>query len=76
MFSFEYGAEDIIDRAVNKYKNHFDQGFPLYEFIHINREDDYDFSVAGARRLEKYIRKRIQQNKRVPIPEGYYDRVY
>ena len=76
MFTFEDGAGDAVDAAVEKYENHFGIIFPLYEFIRTTSSDDYDFSVAGAKRLEKFINGRIKDNKPVKIPEGYEYRKY
>lgn len=76
MFTFEDGSGVMIDNAVEKYESHFGLTFPLYEFIRTTSNDDYDFSVAGAKRLEKFIEGRIKDNNPVKIPEGYEDRKY
>lgn len=76
MFSAEEGAMGIIDTVVEKYEEHFEQEFPLYEFTRLTSEGEYDFSKAGAKRLEKFIEGRIKDNNPVKIPEGYEDRKY
>ena len=76
LFTAEVGAMSIIDAIVEKYEIHFELTFPLYEFIRTTSSDDYDFSIAGAKRLEKFIEGRIKDNKPVKIPDGYEDRKY
>ena len=76
MFAAEEGAMGIVDAAVEKYEEHFEQEFPLYEFTRLTSEGEYDFSIAGAKRLEKFIEGRIKDNKPVNIPEGYEYRKY
>ena len=76
MFTAEDGAWGIIDPAVEKYELHFNMIFPVYEYISITESADYDFSVEGAKRLEKFINKRITANRPVDIPQGYENRVY
>lgn len=76
MFTFEDGAGEMIDKVVEKYEIHFELTFPLYEFIRTTSSDDYDFSIAGAKRLEKLIDGRIKENKPVKIPDGYEERKY
>ena len=76
MFTFEDGAGEMIDKVVEKYEIHFELTFPLYEFIRTTSSDDYDFSIAGAKRLEKFIDGRIKDNKPVKVPDGYEDRKY
>lgn len=76
MFSAEDNAMEIIDTSVDKYEKHFEKIFPLYEYIDITKNKDYDFSVSGAKRLNKFIKNQIKTNEPVIIPEGYEDRVY
>ena len=76
MFTFETGAGELIEKAVGKYESHFDSMFPLYEFMRLTSEGEYDFSIAGAKRLEKFIDGRIKDNKPVKIPAGYENRKY
>ena len=76
MFAAEEGAMGIVDAAVEKYEEHFEQEFPLYEFTRLTSEGEYDFSIAGAKRLEKFIEGRIKDNKPVKVPEGYEYRKY
>ena len=76
LFTAEVGAMSIIDAIVEKYEGHFEQEFPLYEFTRLTSEGEYDFSIAGAKRLEKFIDGRIKDKKPVKIPDGYEDRKY
>ena len=76
LFTAEVGAMSIIDAIVEKYEGHFEQEFPLYEFTRLTSEGEYDFSIAGAKRLEKFIDGRIKDNKPVKVPEGYEYRKY
>ena len=76
LFAAEEGAMGIVDAAVEKYEEHFEQEFPLYEFTRLTSEGEYDFSIAGAKRLEKFIEGRIKDNKPVNVPEGYEYRKY
>lgn len=49
MFSCEDGAWPIIDAAIKKYKQHFHDEFPIYEYIDVTKSDDFDFSIQGAK---------------------------
>ncbi|WP_028982846.1 hypothetical protein [Sporolactobacillus terrae] len=76
MFSAEDGAWAILDKAVKKYEDHFDDDFPVYEYAEMTSGNGFDFSVDGARRLSKFIDERIKQGKPVAVPDGYEDRLY
>ena len=76
LFTAEVGAMSIIDATVEKYEGHFEQEFPLYEFTRLTSNGEYDFSIAGAKRLEKFIDVRIKDNNPVKIPDGYEYRKY
>lgn len=76
MFTSEDGAYPIIDTAVNKYENYFGKEFPLYEYVHITKNDRYDFSLKGAERLRTFIDGCIDSNNPVEVPEDYHDRLY
>ncbi|EPH98177.1 coenzyme F420 hydrogenase domain protein [Enterococcus faecalis 13-SD-W-01] len=76
MFTSEEGAYPIINEAVDKYENHFSKEFPLYEYLHITKDEKYDFSLAGANKLAQFIEDCINDKKPVLIPEGYDDRLY
>lgn len=76
MFSYEEGASDIIEAAIDRYEAHFKRGFPLNEFIRLAYGKDYDFSLEGAQRLDKFINERINANKPVKVPTDYDNRLY
>lgn len=76
MFSMEDGALDIINQSLNEYEKKFDAEFPLYEYIDITKGNGFDFSVEGSERLKEFISERIEKNKPVDVPEGYFDRLY
>lgn len=76
MFSAEGGAMEIIEKATDEYQKHFDNEFPLYEYIHVTSDEIYDFSIAGAKQLAAFINGRIDINKPVKVPDDYYERVY
>jgi len=76
MFTFEDGAGVIISQATSKYESLFGERFPLYEYIGVTQDDDYDFSLQGAKRLSNVINDAITRNEPVPTPSGYADRVY
>ena len=76
MFSMEDGALDIINQSLNEYEKKFDAEFPLYEYIDITKGNGFDFSVEGTERLKGFINERIETNKPVDVPEGYFDRLY
>lgn len=76
MFSAEDGAWKIIDAAVEKYENHFDAIFPVYEYTEITSTIDYDFSLKGAKRLSAFIDEQIRRNSPVEVPKDYENRVY
>lgn len=75
MFTEEKGAGVIIDNAISKYEEHFELDFPLYTeyFFDMVRDDKYDFSIEGAKRLEAHIDKCIKNNKSEEVPEDYYE---
>lgn len=76
MFSFEEGASEIIETAIDRYEAHFKRDFPLNEFIRLTYGKEYDFSLEGAQRLDKLIKDRINANKPVKIPTDYDKRLY
>lgn len=76
MFSMEDGALNIINQSLNEYEKKFDAEFPLYEYIDITKGNGFDFSVEGSERLKEFINERIEKNKPVDVPEGYFDRLY
>lgn len=76
MFTSEKGAFPIINAAVDDYENHFGKDFPLYEYIHITKNNQYDFSIKGAERLRNFIDGCIASDNPVAIPEDYNDRLY
>ena len=76
MFNWEKDAETIIDIAMDKYEEHFKESFPLYEYLELTQNDEYDFSLRGSKRLSDFIDDRIRDNKPVAIPEGYEERLY
>lgn len=76
MLYWEDGSMAIVDQATEKYEAHFDEQFPLMEYIDITREGDYDVSISGAKRLSEMIEDRILTNKPVAVPEGYQDILY
>lgn len=78
MFSFEDGAGDIIDAAVDRYENYFGEIFPLHEDEYASKTEGngYDFSLSGSKKLADFIDQRIKENKPVLVPNGYENRDY
>lgn len=76
MFSSEDGAYQIIEEAIAKYEKHFNLDFPLYEYIHITKNDHYDFSLDGAENLLSLINKQIEVDEPVEVPKDYFERRY
>lgn len=76
MFEFEDGVSSILNPAIEKYENHFNSVFPLYEHINVTQSKDYDFSIEGAERLVKLIDNRIKTNQPVSVPSDYKTRLY
>lgn len=76
MFRVEDGVGYMVDDAQDKYERHFNKIFPLYEYVDMMIDGDYDISVAGAKRLSTFIDGRIEADAPVEIPEGYEDRLY
>jgi hypothetical protein len=76
MFSAEDGAWEIINKAINKYETHFENIFPVYEYVKMTSGNGYDFSVSGAKRLSDFIDNQIEQGKPVAIPDDYENRLY
>lgn len=76
MFLWQDGASEIVESAIDRYEGYFDESFPLYEYIDMTKDKEFDFSLKGAKKLSEFIDKRIEDNKPVPIPEGYEERLY
>lgn len=76
MFTSEDDALTLINNSVDRYEKHFDLEFPLYEYIHITKNDQYDFSLKGAERFSLFIDDCIKSNLPVKIPSDYHDRLY
>ncbi|TWK08605.1 hypothetical protein CHCC20442_4318 [Bacillus licheniformis] len=76
MFSWEKDAGERIDKATKKYEDHFGESFPLYEYLDLTSDDEFDFSKEGAKRLEIFINKRIKDDKPVHVPPDYHERLY
>lgn len=76
MFSAEEGAWEIIEKSKAKYEKHFEQEFPVYEYLDMTKSEDADFSVDGAKRLSRFIDESISKNEPVPIPDDYENRLY
>lgn len=76
MFTAEDGAMEIIENATDKYQKQFDEEFPLYEYTYITGNDNYDFTVDGAKQLAAFINGRIDIDKPVTVPDDYYERDY
>ncbi len=76
MLIIEDGAMELVEKDMNRYFNHFNQHFPLYEYIDITSNDDFDVSLSGAIFFHEFIDSCIAKDKPVPIPDGYEDRIY
>lgn len=76
MFSSEDGAFDTVKDSVREYEDYFGTEFPLYEHVNITKNEEFDFSKAGALRLKEFIGNLIASNTEVEIPNGYEDRKY
>lgn len=76
LFSAEDGASEILNEALDRYEQHFKEGFPTYEYINITSNNDYDISISGVKKLADYINKRIEINLPVEVPKDYWERMY
>ena len=76
MISIEDGAEIFLSDAINRYYAHFDDDFPLYEYLDVTSGDGWSVTIAGAKRLGDLIDKAIATNVPVEKPDDYEDRVY
>ncbi|HHY21416.1 MAG TPA: hypothetical protein GX525_05925 [Bacilli bacterium] len=76
MLHCEQGAMELVEKAILKYKEYFKQPFLFYEYSHITENDEYDVSLAGAKKFVSFIDKRIESNAPVDIPDGYFERKY
>jgi len=76
MLHFEIGASEVLNPVLDAYTEQFGDDFPLYEYLNVTRNDEYDISVTGAKRLVDLIKQSISQNRPVPKPDDYDDRVY
>ena len=71
MFYYERGAAEIVDNAVDKYESHFEERFPIYDFLDMTSSGKYDFSVAGSKRLETFIDERIKAEAKLSVPDNF-----
>ena len=76
MFNAEFGSWDILEPALERYEANFNQPFPVYEYIEVTRNDKYDFSIVGCKKLTELIDEKIKNNEAVAIPDGYIERLY
>lgn len=76
MISIEDGAEVFLTAATDQYYAHFDDDFPLYEYLDVTSGDGWSVTIAGAKRLGDLIDKAIATNVPVEKPDDYDERVY
>lgn len=76
MFTVEEGAWELVEEAINEYEEHFDSIFPIYEYLDMASNKEYDVSVEGSKKLINFITRRIEEDNPVDIPLGYEDRTY
>ncbi|KRM71123.1 hypothetical protein [Lacticaseibacillus brantae] len=76
MITIESGAQEVINEAEQTYLKKFGESFPFMEYLNVTSGGAYDFSVAGAYRLKAIILQAIADNRPVPRPKGYEERVY
>ena len=76
MFTVEEGAWELVEEAINEYEEHFDSIFPIYEYLDMASNKEYDVSVEGSKKLINFITGRIVEDNPVDIPLGYEDRTY
>ncbi|WP_414842150.1 hypothetical protein [Enterococcus saccharolyticus] len=79
MFSVEpnaFEASQKLYEAEERYEDRFGKVFPTYEYGDTLKGNGYDHSRKGMEKLAAFINKRIEDNKPVPIPKGYEERVY
>lgn len=76
MIHVEEGAAKLLDPALDAYEQYFKQSFPLYEHLDKSRDNGFDISLAGARRLATFIANCIEANSPVAMPADYELRIY
>lgn len=62
MLTCEGNAYKIITDATTKYKNHFGNEFPVDLYLDVTYSNGYSYSMAGAKRLESMIQRKIDNN--------------
>lgn len=65
-----------LTKLKDKYKIHFNSEFPIYEHLDIAAEEGIYITEESIKKLSSFIDNRIRNNNPVPIPEGYFDRLY
>lgn len=75
MFQVEHSAEKLLDDAETNYQRHFHEDFPRYEHIGMAMENGV-VTLDGAQRYAEFLELCIDQNRPVPIPPGYDQRIY
>ncbi|KRM72134.1 hypothetical protein [Lacticaseibacillus brantae] len=76
MMNFEDDAIRIVSEAEAAYEESFGVRFPVELYQDITRNEYYDFSIEGARRLNVIILKAVADGKPVDTPEDFYRRQY
>ena len=68
--------EKNLDLSLINYHFKFQQIFPANDYPSLLKGNGYDVSIKGYQRLADFVNECIDKNEPVPIPEGYFDRIY
>ncbi|GBD74240.1 hypothetical protein TEHN7126_2217 [Tetragenococcus halophilus subsp. halophilus] len=76
MFTWEDGAKEIIEKSMQQYEEELEDEFPLFAYIKTTENDEYDFSLKGALRLQELINDLIEKEEFAEKPPDYDERIY
>lgn len=74
MFTFaDEKLSEKVSKLVSKYEKHFDEDFPLQEYL---EETNGIVTSENVESFEKMINKSIENNKLVVTPKDFCKRLY
>ncbi|KFN92165.1 hypothetical protein [Tetragenococcus muriaticus] len=76
MFTWEDGAKEIVEKSMQRYEDELEDEFPLFAYTEVTENEEYDFSLKGALRLQDLIDELIEKEEFAEKPPDYDERVY
>lgn len=76
MFTWEDGANEIIEESMQRYEDELEDEFPLFAYTEVTQNEEYDFSEKGALQLRGLINDLIEKEELAEKPPDYDERIY